>query len=167
MQLGNPGASNINLLYSDTSVLRNEDFVVGNGNAFYGGKWVPAQATKYSAAQLHNPIASLVTVFLDQIIITVDTAQFVQVVAGSLELATISNNEGNKDLIQVVGSGVVKFEQASGIHSGPRLQLNLAAGIPFVLTPKFPWKINADEQITVQGETVNTGLTASFMWREI
>lgn len=167
MQLGNPGASNINLLFSDTSVFRNEDYVISSGNGFYGGKWVSAVSAKFSTIQMRNPAASGITILIDAVIITVDTAQFVRVVASSIELASLSTDDGNKDLGQAQGSGELRFENTVSGHAGSRLMLNLAAGIPFTLRPKFPWKINPEEQLTVQGELVNTGVTASYEWREI
>ncbi len=167
MRIGGGGSTDINLLQSDASQFRNQDYVVSQSGAFQGIFSVGALAANISHAQIYNPSGSGITVIVDGIVISSNAVGSLEIASYATELTTSAGAWANTLFGGAAGSGIIRTQQ-NGSALGTIVGVNyMAALAPWEIWFRYPVQLQESNGLIVRQGGANAAVVGTIYGREI
>lgn len=167
MRIGGGGSTDINQLQSDAAQFRNRDFVVDNGQAFFGGTNLSGVAAEFSHIQIYNPAGSGVELLIDGAFTSINVTSTVYLRYFDTELTTVSGFWFNQKRDGSFGVAVLRRQTDAAILGSRIFQWRSLANTPYTLVFPSPVLLPAATGLIFATGGVNVTLDGDFYGREI
>jgi hypothetical protein len=137
-----------------------------NLRAFVGMVKVGASVGNFSLVQLFNPVGSGITIVVRAIIISAAATDLYTINRDNVARASLNRVGFNLDGNGADAVGQIRFETPVGVVGSRLAQWRILANTSWIVSPDWMGKLNAGNGITINGETTNQEMLATFFWSE-